>query len=439
MSNILAFLHRLFPQNRVARSIYLLAGSTAMAHLIVISAMPLVTRLYTPAQIGIASLFLSFFGFWSSTLSLRYEYALLIAANDEESHIVHRLASFLVIVMSLLGIPVLWMLQYFNVLEFELLPAWVPLFAFPVLVGQGLFMVYRSWALRGGLVQYITQASIARAAANAGTKLGLGFFGGSIIGLLAAELAGACVSMLKLMRATQQHFAESMPKHIGFSQMVLTGKKFRKFPLLETPSAWMDSLALALPLPLVASLYGAEAAGWFGVARMVVSVPNAQIGSAVADVFQMELAKAVLEDDGQRARSLFYSLLKKMALLGLIPLLGVTLVLPWMFPYIFGQQWEQAGAIGAALAPWLYAAFIISPLSRALSVLQAQEWKLVYDISAVSLMLGCFYIAKNLNLDLIEFCLFLSVAKMIGYAIYAVVLVKLIDRSFQKDKAAGRG
>lgn len=439
MTRILNFLRRIFPQNRVANSIYLLAGSTAMAHIIIIATMPVVTRLYTPAEIGIASLFLSFFGFWASTLSLRYENAILIATNDEESHVVQRLASFLVIVMSMLSIPVLWLLQHFSILKFELLPSWTPLFVFPVLAGHGLFMVYRSWALRGGLVRPITHATIVRAAANAGTKLGWGFLGGGVVGLLSAELAGAFVSMFKLMQSTTRHFAASIPSRIGMQQLLTTGKKYRKFPALETPSAWMDSLALVLPLPLIASLYGAEAAGWFGLARLVVSVPNAQIGAAVADVFQMELAKAVLDNDGDRARSLFYSLLKKMALLGLIPLFGTILILPWVFPYIFGQQWDQAGSISAALAPWLYAAFVISPLSRALSVLQAQEWKLVYDISAIGLILTCFYIGKNFNLELIEFCILLSLLKMIGYGIYAVILVNLIGRIFVKTNKLNKG
>lgn len=430
----MAPLRRLIPQSRIVRSILMLSGSTALAQLIGICAMPLVTRLYTPAEIGIASLFLSFFGFWTATLSLRYEYALLIAADDAESHVVHRLATAAVILMSLLGVPVLWLLQRANAFEFGLLPAWTPFIALPILAGHGLFMVYRSWALRGSLVRPITHTSIARAAAASGTKVGLGVFGAGIGGLLAAELAGACVSMLKLMQATQRHFAASKPRHIGWQQMGLAGRKFAKFPLLETPSAWMDSLALMLPLPLVASLYGAEAAGWFGLARMVVSVPNGQIGAAVADVFQMELAKAVLENDGPRARTLFYALLKKMALLGLAPLLGMVVILPWLFPLVFGQQWEQAGPVAASLAPWLYAALIVSPLSRALQVLQAQEWKLVYDVSAVGLLLGCFFIAKTLGLSLMAFCLLLSAAKAIGYVIYAGVLIRLVESRLQNKK-----
>jgi O-antigen/teichoic acid export membrane protein len=410
----------------------MLSGGTALAQLIGICTLPLVTRLYSPAEIGTVSLFLSFFGFWVTTIALRYEHALMIATDDAESHVVHRLATILVCVMSLLGVPVLWMLQQNNVLEFQLLPVWTPLIAFPIFLGYGLFMVYRSWALRAGLVSQISQASITRAGAMAGTKLGLGVFGGGVASLFVAEVAGALSSMHKLMQATTLHFAASKPPSIGFAQMRQAGLKYVKFPTLDTPSAWMDSLALMLPLPMVASLYGAEAAGWFGLARMVLSLPNAQIGAAVADVFQMSLAGAVRDKDPHRARGVFYMLLKKLSLVGLIPLAISIVVLPWAFPIVFGQQWAPAGTVAASLAPWLYAAFVISPLSRALPVLQAQEWKLFYDVTALGLLVGCYLLASSLALSLIEFCLLVSVAKTLGYVVYALVLYLVVESRLQK-------
>lgn len=187
---------------------------------------------------------------------------------------------------------------------------------------------------------------------------------------------------------------------------------------------------------MVASLYGAEAAGWFGLARMLVSVPNSQLGSAVADVFQMELARAVLERDGRRAHRIFYTLLKKMALIGLLPLLAVIVLAPWLMPWVFGDQWAAAGSAAAAIAPWLYAALIVSPLSRALSVLQAQELKLIYDVSALTLLTAAYFVAQAAGLSFIEFLLAISLAKVIGYVIYAVVLMKLIDRRIGRGTPA---
>lgn len=433
MSRIQSLLSRLKPQNPIYRSILMLSGGTALAQVIGICTLPLVTRLYLPEEIGTVSLFLSFVVLWSTTIALRYEHALMIATDDAESHVVHRLASILVFVMSLLGVPILWLLQKKNILEFQLLPGWTPLITFPILLGFGLFMVYRAWALRGGLLSQINQASITRAGATAVTKLGLGIFGGGLVALFVAELVGALSSMHKLVKATTQHFSASKPPSIGFPQVRQAGLKYVKSPLLDTPSAWMDALALTLPLPMVASLYGAEAAGWFGLARMVLSLPNAQIGGAVADVFQMSLSEAVRDKDSHRARDVFYMLLKKMSLIGLIPLAVNIVVVPWAFPIVFGQTWAPAGPVAASLAPWLYAAFVISPLSRALLVLQAQERKLFYDVTALGLLIGCYVLASSFSLSLIEFCVLVSFAKTVSYVVYALVLYMLVETRLKKN------
>ncbi|MFY8041770.1 MAG: hypothetical protein ACOVOD_02480, partial [Rhodoferax sp.] len=107
MSRLQNLLSRLHPQNPIYRSILVLSGGTALAQLIGICSLPLVTRLYTPAEIGSVSLFLSFFGFWITCIAMRYEQALMIATDDAESHVVHRLATILVFLMSVLGVPVL--------------------------------------------------------------------------------------------------------------------------------------------------------------------------------------------------------------------------------------------------------------------------------------------------------------------------------------------
>lgn len=423
-----ALVNRLLPRASFARKVGILAGGTAAGQIITICAMPFVTRIYSPGQIGIVSLFLAFFGYWASTLSLRYEYALLVAQDDAESHWLHRVAISLVVVMSFLGVLILWLLQDANVFEFGLLPRWAPLIAVPIFLGHGIFMVSRSWALRAGLIQPITQASIARSGANAVTRIVLGLAGGGVAALFIAELAGACASMARLALATRRHFANSRPAYFTVVGLLAMARKYSKFPLLEAPSTWMDALAFTLPLPMIASLYGVEAAGWFGLARMVVGVPNSQIGSAVADVFQMELASAVLERDGKRAHRIFYKLLRQMALLGLAPMLCVIALAPWLMPIVFGEKWAEAGTAAAAIAPWFYAALVVSPLSRALSVLQVQEFKLIYDGSALLFMCIAFYLAQLHDFSFIMFLLSISLAKVIGYVIYVVVIIKMIDR-----------
>lgn len=421
------------PKNRIARAIVTLAGGTAAAQIITICAMPLVTRIYSPAQIGLISLFIAFFLFFGPALSLRYEYALLIAKDDAESHVVLRVSMWSVALMSILAMPVLWGLCYTGILGFGMLPWWAPLASVPILFGYGRFMVYRSWALRAGIIGGVTKASIARSAANVFVRVGFGLFGGGVPALFVAELAGAWASTTALSRIVRNHFSSSQPCKISRDMSLRAMKRYIKFPAFETPSTLVNQLALTLPLPMIASLHGATAAGWFGLARALVGIPNSQIGAAVADVFQMELARATVEGDWVRARQLFYRLLLKLSLFGLLPLIAVVTLAPRMVPFVFGIRWSNAGAAAAIVAPWLYGALVVGSLSRVLSVLEVQEYKLVYDAIALILFAGAFFIARVMHMTFIQTVLSLSGAGTLAYIVYLAVLVIVVESRLKSN------
>lgn len=416
------------PKSRVGKRIVALASGTAMAQVVTIGVMPIITRLYTPGEFGVISLFLAFFAFWAPILSLRYEYALLAVKDDSESHVVQLLAKLIVPVMVIFSLPVLWGLHHFDILGFSLVPIWALLAAIPMLLGHGWFMVFRCWALRAGAVKDVARATVVRSAAKAGTRvlLGLGPFG--VVGLFIAEIIGAWTALWKLSQNVVNHFASSRPQRISYKSLTAAARKFVKFPLLESPSTLINQVALLIPLPMIAGLHGAAAAGWFGLARMMVRVPNAQIGTAVADVMHMEFSEAIAEGNGLRARLLFYKLFGQLALAGLLPLIGIMVVGPWAVPLVFGADWYEAGMIAVCIAPWMYAAFVVSPLSRILSVLQVQEYKVFYDFFSLALIVLAFFISKNKNFSLLETVLSISTAGFISYCCYMGLLLFLIKK-----------
>jgi O-antigen/teichoic acid export membrane protein len=426
--------NRLLPRGSFAQKVGILAGGSAAGQAITLCALPFVTRIYSPAQIGVISLYLAFYGYWATTLSMRYENALLVADDDVESHWIYRVAIIMVFVMSILGSTILWFLQKANIFQFGLLPYWAPLISTAIFLGHGIFTVSRSWALRAGLVSQITQVSIIRSGSHATARIALGLAGGGMAALFITELVGACASMTKMVTATRRYFSNTKPAYFTRHGLIAVARKYSKFPLLEAPSSWMDALAITLPLPMVASLYGVEAAACFGLARTVVSVPNLQLGNAVADVFQMEMSKAVIERNGQGAHRIFYTTLRRMALIGLGPMLGVIALAPWLMPIVFGEQWKVAGTAAAVIAPWLYVALVVSPLSRVLSILQVQKFKLVYDCSALLFVLIAFNLAKLYEFNFIIFLMSLTFAQVVGYFIYALIIMKIVDTRITCDK-----
>ena len=413
------------PKSRIGRSVLVLMSGTAMAQAITAASMPIVTRLYTPEMIGVISVYLSFFNFWLTLLTWRYESALLITEDEEESHHVFRLGAMLAFVTALMAIPVLGALQYKGWLGFDVLPIWAPLVAFLSLLGFGWFMLYRSWLLRLREARVISLSAVARSGANAGTRVATGAFSLGVYGLFLAEILGSWSALGAVRKKTKRLLTSEAPEW-SKAKIKKAAIRYKKFAQYEMPSAVVNQLAIALPVPMVGSLYGAQAAGWFGLARLLYAIPNGQIGKAAGDVFQMELGRCVREGDYKRGERLFYQFSARLALVGLVPLVLAIFVAPPLVPYVFGSTWEKMGEVVAHMAPWMFMALIVSSMSRALSVLQKQQWKLLYDFFALLVVLFVYWVSMRQEYEFIKFIDYLSAGMCGAYFFYFLIIAKSV-------------
>ncbi|NVF13659.1 lipopolysaccharide biosynthesis protein [Vreelandella maris] len=419
--------YRLLPKSRIGRSIAVLMSGTAVAQAMTAVSMPIVTRLYTPEMIGVISVYLSFFNFWLTLLTWRYESALLIAEDEQESHHIFRLGAILALITALLAIPVLSGLQYTGTLGFEVLPPWAPLVLFMSLLGYGWFMLYRCWLLRLQEVRIITMSTIARAGANAGARIALGGLSFGMYGLFIAEVLGSWSALGAVRKKTKKLLKTPIPIW-SLGSLKQAAIRYKKFAQYEMPSAVVNQMAIALPVPIVGMLYGASAAGWFGLARLLYAIPNGQIGKTAGDVFQMELGSLVREGDYKKGEKLFYKFSIRLTCVGLVPLLLAIFLAPRFVPYIFGKDWSGMGDIVAHMAPWMFMSLVVGSMSRALSVLQKQQWKLLYDASALSVVLVAFFLARENKLDLINFVDVLSSGMVLAYIVYFLVISLTIKK-----------
>jgi len=407
------------------RSTVALAGATVLAQALTLAAMPLVTRLYTPAELGVVTLFLAFFSFWAAILSLRYESALLVA-EDAETRALFQLSARLVILLSVAALPVLWLGRSFGLLGLGLLPAWACWLAVPIFAGYGLFMVYRAMALRAGLVRALGTATLLRSGANAAARVALGAGGLGVAGLFIAELAGAVAPALALLRAARPQIRGPAPTKAELSAV---RRRYEKFPRFELPSTAVNQAAAALPVPILAALHGPAAAGWYGLAALLVALPNAQIGKAVSDSFQIEFARTVREGRFDQARRLFRKVVAGLALGGLVPYLAIMLLAPIVVVPLFGPDWSEVARIAVVLSPWLYAAFVVSSVSTMLLVVQAQQLKLVYDVAALAANAGVYALAQWQSFDLHATIVAFTAANTACDALYLMVQFFALERA----------
>ena len=410
---------RLRASHYVANVGWLVRGNL-FAQLVQLAALPVISRLYTPAEFGQLTVFLAFTGFAVIGLTLRLESALLIARDREVKPLV-RLSFLLLVGTAVIFSLLLWTLREYNILGHGVLPEGsAGLVAF-VLLGVGAFNVGRIICLRHGEARQLAAARIWRATSNVSTKIVAGFAGLGVGGLLLGEAVGAWFAS---GRVRVFDLAKMVSGTVSQRRMKTLLCRYRRFVQLELPSNLIDQLAIALPVPMLVTVGGAGAAGAYGIARLVVAVPNAQIGNAVADAFQLRAGELGRQRQTGQIQGLMVRTVKTLFVLGLIPYGAIALLSPWLFPFVLGANWSLAGKMASVISIWLFAALIVGSVSRLLSVIQRQELKLYYDVTVLAAVLAVYVYARSTNWDAMQFVGAIVAVNVLAYLVYLLVLFK---------------
>jgi len=359
-------------------------------------------------------------------VSLRYELG-IVAAHTEQKAAQLVLAAFLFsLPTSLIGAGILLLFIHFSLLGFNALPSYASLFMVAALVCVAGFSVLRYWFVRREQFGCVSQATVAQNGVRSVSQAAIGVVGGGLWGLLAAELLGRSAGMARMFRTAWP----SIRAHVfpvdrsNFSEVL---RENVQFPVYSLPSSLVDSAAANICIPLVVWYYGPNAGGYFALVQRVLAVPLVLISASVADAFQARLA-LYLRDTPDRIVQLFQRTSAGLVCVGFIPTALLVFYAEPTFRALFGEKWSVAGRMAAVVAPFFLAQFVVTPLSRLVFVLGGQRLKLIYDVVALSGMIGVFAFSKWQHLPLIQALEMLSVVGTFAFVIYYLVLMRIVSR-----------
>jgi O-antigen/teichoic acid export membrane protein len=133
--------------------------------------------------------------------------------------------------------------------------------------------------------------------------------------------------------------------------------------------------------------YGDRAVALLGLTVRVLSAPSALLSTAVARVFEGEAAAAIRDRRPGVARAVQITV-GRLALLGLGPLVVITLYGPELFRAVFGPSWAAAGDYARIFALGQLVRFAVAAVSQTLLLLQHQGQQLRWDATRLVLTVG---------------------------------------------------
>lgn len=370
-------LNQLLSGRAFARSVVLLMSGTAFGQLLAILSTPIITRLYTPDALGLATSFASLLAIIGGASTLRYAITIPLPEEDADGAVMLFVSVVVNFAFSVL-LALLLLILGKTFVEWMNLPELLPyLWLLPIgIVGLGFYTTLTYWAIRRKAFSDLVRTKVTQSIGRVLVQIGLGIVnigaGGLIIGNIIGQVGGSGTLGRIAWRDTQD-----LLKRINFTQIWSGIVSYRRFPFFSMPSALLNVAGLQIAPLLIASLYGYNVAGWFGLATRLVALPTSLIGQAVSQVFLGEMAE-LIHTDPYKLRRLFYKLGGGLLLIGFLPALVLILFAPQLVDLVFGADWNETGVYLQYMAVFLVAQMAISPLSM-LAATEVPKWQLAWD------------------------------------------------------------
>jgi O-antigen/teichoic acid export membrane protein len=411
------------------------AGGTAVAQGLLVLASPVLTRLYTPADFGALVVYMSLLALLVILASLRYEFALPIPEDDAEAVDLLAVCMLLVVVTASLSSLVLYLLRE-RVVAWTGVPALGPyLWLVPVSIfGVGFYQVFNCWAIRKGGYARIARTKVTQSVTQVALQVGVGTVVKGPLGLLLGHAVGRSNGTRTLAMLDWRNDLARL-RQVRWAGMWRAMVRFRRFPVIASSTALMNTCNLRMPALLLAVYFGPAVAGGFALAQRVFALPSSVIGESVAQVYFGEVAATVNRDAGG-LMVLFRGTLRRMFLLGL-PLMLAAMAAGWfLFPVLFGRNWREAGIFVVAIAPMALAQFTAACADSTLMVLERQDLAFYRELVRSGLLFSGILIAYLLKWQPRPAIFLFGATGTLAYVIYGLITWYAIRAHSAARKAA---
>lgn len=357
---------------------------TAIAQLIAYLIYPVLTRIYSTADMGELGIYTRLVAFIAAFATARYELTLPIAKQDHHAFSLYRL-SFRISLIALSSIFLIGLIYYllkpFDLSDFTFLILVILSAYIAVWINLG-----TSWSVRKKLFRQISTQRIVNALSVNGLRLFFGLMNLGAFGLIFGSLLGAFASIFVFIRTFLSQRKIFYPTNKDRKRFRILAKEYKSFPLINLPHTLLDLGVDLILAALIVMHYGKDVFGSYSHAYMMLKLPLLFFGQSIGQVFFNKCSE--MTNNQQDIYPLVKKTIRTLFVIAVIPFTILFFYGAPIFRFIFGEQWAESGQIAQIAAPALLLNFLVSPVSTLALILSKQ--KLMFGIGLLVAFIHCF-------------------------------------------------
>lgn len=404
------------PQSEFSRNVLTLLTGTTIAQAIPIAISPILTRIYTPQDFGVFSLFVAITSIFGSIANGRYELAIMLPKKDEDAINVFALGFIITTCISLvlLVLVVLFNDYFTSLLGNDEISLWLYLIPIAVFF-MGLWNILNYFNNRRRNYKDLRNVIILKSIVLAILQLSVGLVKQGVTGLVSGQILSQLIANIRLFTNILKD--KILMSKISKVKILALAKRYKNFPKYSMWAVFANSLSHNLTNILISAFYSVATLGFYSLVQRVLGMPSLLIGNAIGQVFFQQITKE--KQQTGKAVKTFNSTIKKLFIIGLPSFAILFFIVEDLFAFVFGEKWRIAGTYAQIVIPLFFIRFISSTLSIINIAFEKQKNGLYINLILLTSTLMIFIIANTLELDFpvfleiyylvlsLEYCLFL--------------------------------
>ncbi len=395
------------------------ASGNASAQIVGVVGIPLLSRLYSPEDFALQSIFIQLVACTAILITLRYETLIQLPKSHVEAQAIHRFILFIGTVLAILIALLSW---YFRAEIADLvgnqdIAQWLHLVPISALL--------ISWSQSSQNILQRAEKFKASGISELVSKLsyiGSGFIGHLLmtgpVGLLLTTASGALgkIFYIRAENFSQVREARWLDSWIRLP-VTMWGvvTEYWKLSSSLVVSGLLTTYSAAAPIIATSRLYGQEALGHLSLVTMTLYLPAGLIGAAIGQVYYQRAA--AIWSQNEEIYTLWKATSIRLASTGIPLYILIAILAPLAYPIVFGSNWINAGEIAIWMSLPACVSLISAPTDRTCLIVGAwwypMSWHAFRALTATLVV----YLAQKNHWSFDEFIVALALQLTISYLI----------------------
>jgi O-antigen/teichoic acid export membrane protein len=249
------------------------------------------------------------------------------------------------------------------------------------------------------------------------SMIGFGWFYADILTLFVCYIFGLIFATILFINKSLMNISFN-----SFQAIRQIAFRYKKFPLINSTSVFLNTLLNELPVFFIVKYFSLEMVGLYMLANRLVILPMNLIGTSVNKVY-FQTASDTYNHNPRKLMDTYIQTVKRLSMIGLLPLIIIIFLAPFFIQLIFGQEWAFTGTIMQILAIGMFLKFITSPISTTFTILNKQEIGLYVTVVSLIFRFGAMYYFR---LDISHMFWALTISSVLYYFFYNLLIYRMI-------------